>query len=77
MPLPVVSPQHLELIALSLTPFGWRRTLGEPLRAAEKTVNSMAQRELQAFKVRRRWRLRRDDLVAWINTQRAPARSRK
>jgi DNA processing protein len=35
MPLSAVSPQHLDLIALSLTPFGWRRNLGELLRAGE------------------------------------------
>jgi DNA processing protein len=35
MPLAAFSPQHLELIALSLTPFGWRRNIGERLRAGE------------------------------------------
>jgi excisionase family DNA binding protein len=45
---------------------------------AEKTVYSMAQRgELPAFKVRGQWRLRRADLDAWINAQRAPARPKK
>ena len=35
MPLPVASPSDLDLVALSLTPFGWRRNLGERLRAGE------------------------------------------
>ena len=37
MPLPFdsVPPQALDLVALSLTPFKWRRTLGERLRAGE------------------------------------------
>ena len=29
------SSHHLDLIALSLTPFGWRRSLGDALRAGE------------------------------------------
>jgi DNA processing protein len=37
MPLPFDSAaaQHQDLVALSLTPFGWRRNLGERLRAGE------------------------------------------
>jgi DNA processing protein len=35
MPLSATSPQQLELIALSLTPFAWRRNIGERLRAGE------------------------------------------
>jgi excisionase family DNA binding protein len=54
------------------------REVAELLRVAEKTVYSMAQRgELPAFKVRGQWRVRRGDLDAWINAQRAPARPRK
>lgn len=51
------------------------REVAELLRVAEKTVYSMAQRgELPAFKVRGQWRVRRVDLDAWINAQRAPTR---
>lgn len=54
------------------------REVAELLRVAEKTVYSMAQRgELPAFNVRGQWRVRRADLDAWINAQRAPARPRK
>lgn len=54
------------------------REVAELLRVAEKTVYPMAQRgELPAFKVRGQWRVRRADLDAWINEQRAPARPRK
>lgn len=53
------------------------REVEELLRVAEKTVYSMAQRgELPAFKVRGQWRVRRADLDAWINAQRAPAPAR-
>ena len=31
--------QHLDLVALSLTPFGWRRNLGEQLRAGEAAAS--------------------------------------
>jgi excisionase family DNA binding protein len=49
------------------------REVAELLRVADKTVYSMAQRgELPAFKVRGQWRVRRVDLDAWINAQRAP-----
>ncbi len=52
--------------------------VSELLRLGEKTVYSMAQRgELPAFKVRGQWRIRRADLDAWINAQRAPARPKK
>lgn len=54
------------------------REVAELLRVAEKTVYSMAQRgELPAFKVRGQWRVRRADLDAWINAQRAPSRPGK
>ena len=54
------------------------RETAELLRVAEKTVYSMAQRgELPAFKVRGQWRVRRVDLDAWINAQRAPAPARR
>jgi excisionase family DNA binding protein len=54
------------------------REVAELLRGAEKTVYSIAQRgEQPAFKVRGQWRVRRADLDAWNNAQRAPARPRK
>lgn len=50
----------------------------ELLRAAKKTVYSMAQRgELPTFAVRGQWVVRRVHLDAWTNPRRAPARPRK
>ena len=38
------------------------------LKVADKTIYSMAQRgEIPAFKVRGQWRLRRQDIDAWIS----------
>jgi excisionase family DNA binding protein len=46
------------------------------LKVAEKTVYTMAQKgELPAFKVRGQWRFKRDDINAWIEGQKAAARS--
>src|SRR2546423_9361474 len=39
MPLPFASPDHPDLVALSLTPFSWRRNLGEWLRAGEPAAS--------------------------------------
>jgi DNA processing protein len=42
LPFDPVPPNSLDLIALSLTPFQWRRTLGERLRAGEPAVTLLA-----------------------------------
>jgi len=42
--------------------------VAELLKVADKTIYSMAQKgELPAFKVRGQWRLRRQDIDAWIS----------
>lgn len=45
------------------------------LKAADKTVHTMAQKgELPAFKVREQWRFKRDYIDAWIEQQKAASR---
>ena len=54
------------------------KEVAAPLRLAEKTVYSMAQKgELPAFKIRGQWRIRRADLDDWIAAQRRTPRRRK
>lgn len=46
------------------------------LKVAEKTVYTMAPKgELPAFKGRGQWRFKRADLDAWVEEQKAAARS--
>jgi excisionase family DNA binding protein len=46
------------------------------LKVAEKTVYTMAQKgQIPAFKVRGQWRFKHDDLVAWIDEQKAAAKA--
>jgi len=51
------------------------RDLAALLKLAEKTVYSMANGgELPAFKIRGQWRVRREDIVVWLQ-QKAEKRS--
>jgi|SRR5581483_2562708 len=52
------------------------REVAEQLRVAEKTLSMTQCGELPTFNMCLQWRLRRADLDAWSNTQRAPARER-
>ena len=46
------------------------------LKVAEKTVYTMAQKgQIPAFKVRGQWRLKHDDLDAWIDEQKAATKA--
>lgn len=50
--------------------------VAELLKVAEKTVYTMAQKgELPAFKVRGQWRLKREDIHAWIERQKLEAKA--
>ena len=46
------------------------------LKVAEKTVYTMAQScQIPAFKVRGQWRFKHDDIDAWIDDQKAAAKT--
>lgn len=52
------------------------RDVAKILKVSEKTVYSMAKKgELPAFRVRNQWRIRREDLEAWVESHSTRNRS--
>lgn len=68
-----LEPRRHEAGSVPLDEILTSKEVAQFLKVAEKTVSTMAHKELPTFKVRGQWRFRRGDIERWIDEQKKAA----